>query len=298
MSTENSKTNVAIIGVGSIGKAIAGSLDPRCVVALWDKHTGIVPKQGQMAEVIATADVIFLCVPASVARQILRDIRADRKPDALVVTLAKGIEADTGQTIETILAEELPQDSYALLSGPMLAEEMEDGKGAVALVAAENISTYHKISSIFKPEFIKLEYSKDLRSVAYAGVLKNIYAMMLGIIDGLDYGNNIKGYFTGKIIVELAVAAERLGLDKATVGGIPGVDDFVATAFSPYSVNERAGSQLAKGLLPSNSEGFISLPQIITDLKNLDKLDVLKLLEEIVIDHKDPKTAVKDFLYH
>jgi glycerol-3-phosphate dehydrogenase (NAD(P)+) len=295
---KRSKANVAIIGAGAIGQAVAASLESHCTFSLWDKTPGLVPDQKELREIAAAADIIFLCVPSSAIRESVEAIKSTCKPEAIVVSLAKGIEAETGERASKILSGFFPEYSYALLGGPMLAEEMKDGKGAVAIIASHSFAAYQKVSEVFKKEFIKLEYSNDLRSVAYAGILKNIYAMIIGLVDGLGYGNNIKGYFSGKIFAELALVAERLELDKEIVFGIAGIDDFIATAFSPNSLNEQAGKQLAKGLLPPKSEGLASLPQVIKDLKELNKLNVLQLLEAIIINHKDPKETIDGYLYH
>lgn len=289
--------DIAIIGAGAIGKAVKAALAPGFAVFMWDKREGVVPAQERLEDLIAKADIIFLCMPSSGFREAVSAVDANRKPDAIVVSLAKGMERASGQMIYDILGKVFPENCYALLSGPMLAEEIASGMGGAAMVASKNPEIYKKLRTIFKKDYLKLEQTGDIYSVAYAGILKNVYTLIIGILEGLGYGNNIKGYFSGKILLELKKTSAQLGLDEQIVFGIAGVDDFIATAFSPFSLNREAGEKIALGQEPPQSEGLVSLPHILNMAKDLEQLKILSLLKTIIIEKKDPKAAIYGYLY-
>ena len=297
MNEKQTKADIAIIGAGAIGQAIKAALNSDCNILMWDIRIGIVPDQQDLKDLIPKSDIVFLCVPSSGFRETVNTIKGYRKSGSAIISLTKGIESNTGEMIHDILSQTFPEDFYALLSGPMLAEEVQAGKGAVAMVASKNSKIYQKLNNLFKKDYLKLEYTDNIYSVAHAGILKNVYALLIGIVDGLGYGNNIKGYFIGQILSELKLVAGQLRLDEQIVFGVAGADDFIATAISPYSLNQEAGKKIALNQAPPQSEGLTSLPHILKMLTEPGKLNILQLLEMIIIKKEDPKTVIYDYLY-
>ena len=79
-----------------------------------------------------------------------------------------------------------------------------------------------------------------------AGVLKNIYAIVLGIADGLEFDGNAKGWIAARATNEMLAIAETLGADKKIMLGTAGLADFIATAYSPYSRNREIGDEILR----------------------------------------------------
>src|SRR3989338_844635 len=109
--------------------------------------------------------------------------------------------------------------------------------------------------------------TSDVRGVAVAGVLKNIYALGLGIAHALGWGENQKGWFVSRALREMARAAELLGGTRETMLGIAGLGDLVATGFSPHSHNRTTGALFVTdpGRFPK-AESINALPIIIKKL--------------------------------
>ena len=285
---------IAIIGYGELGRAIHKVLKQKSGldIKVYDKKGG----QGQLAldESVSSANLIFICVPSWCVREALADIKPFLDKKALVVCMAKGIEETTLKTMDIVLSEELGDKAKtAILSGPMLAEELSAGKKGFAVAASKNKKDFARLEEIFHSTGLAVEYSKDLRGIALCGVLKNIYALGLGIVDGLELGGNTKGKLSAIAIMEMMAAVKLLGGKEKTALGIAGAGDFITTGFSRYSRNREVGEELAKtGVCCLESEGYKSIASIIKLLgKTNDKMLFLNALKSIILENQSPKTV-------
>lgn len=190
------------------------------------------------------------------------------------------------------MAEVLPaKQLFLVLSGPMLARELAGGKRGFAVLAAKNKKDFSRVADIFKETKLELMYSSDLRGVSLCGVLKNIYAVGLGIIDGLEAGSNSKGEYAALAICEMAEIIKILGGKKETALGTAGAGDLIATAFSPLSRNRKTGEELGKtNVCCLQSEGSRSVGPVVKLLgKNAAKFKFLGILKSIILDGKEPR---------
>jgi glycerol-3-phosphate dehydrogenase len=298
---------IAIIGYGELGRAIHKILENKkdLSIEIWDKKD----QESKLGAAISPAEVVFICVPSWCAREALKDIKKYLAKKTLVICLSKGIEPSSAnatagkgrvlKTMDMVLEEVLGlKQPFALLSGPMLAEELMAGKNGFAVFASKSKKYFSVASDIFDKTNLKIGYSKDLRGVALCGVLKNIYALGLGICDGLNLGSNAKGKLTAEAIKEMAGIIEYLGGKKGSVLGEAGVADLIATAFSNFSRNREVGEELAKtGVCCLESEGFKSVDSIAKLLgKKADKLPFFNALKFIILENQKPIDVFKDIL--
>lgn len=293
------KATIAIIGAGNIGQAV-GSLLTGHTVHFWDVLPGKVPHQQSIQAVIEPAQFVFLCIPSHAVREALALIRPHLQPKTVVVTIAKGIEPGSLATIDQVLLDSLPpHHPCAHLGGPMLASEIHQGKHSAAVVGSYERLTYTRLRKLFAQSTLRLEYSKDMRGVAVAGVLKNIYTLPLGIAAGLELGNNTVGWLAYCALKEMQIVMPMLGGKKATILSAAGVGDFIATATSSLSTNYRAGVEIAtKGSTALASEGLLTLPSLLTILgaDHKKKLPLLTALADIVTRHHDARTTLTTFI--
>ena len=290
---------IVILGAGRIGKAIGRTLEinPGHQVEYWDANPIMVPDQKSLEQIIPMADFIFFCIPSQTINGACLSISSLIKKQAVLGAFTKGIELKTLKTIDQMLCESLPDNPFAFFGGPMLAEEIENNLGGVAVVATDR-KTFKKIKRLFSTTLIKLEYAKDIKAIAVASVLKNIYALSLGIADGLGWGTNIKGWLTAKAIKEMMMIAKILKINPKVILGSAGIGDFIATAFSPYSRNRASGEMIVKnGKCDTPGEGIISLPPLLDLLKNdTKKMPLLRTLTEVIINKKDAKEKFEELL--
>ncbi len=293
------KYTIAIVGAGHIGKALESILKDRHTVLLWDKIPGKVPHQKSLAETVSEADVIFIGTPSAAVREAAGSIATFLRPHAIVTTASKGIEAGTLATMDKVLSESLkPGQPHAFIGGPMLAKEIMEGKWAMAACGTVNRKDYTLLKRAFSKSTLRLEYSHDIRGVAVCGVLKNVYTLALGMAAGLELGNNTVGWLAERSFNETMKILPLLGGRKKTLLGTAGFGDFIATATSPHSMNNRAGREIATlGASTIISEGIVSLPSLLALLGgDAVKFPLLKAIENIVHHHHDPRKTLTEFI--
>jgi glycerol-3-phosphate dehydrogenase (NAD(P)+) len=217
------------------------------------------------------------------------------KPGCPLVSFAKGIDAESEKTMPELFAGLAPQHPLAAVGGPMLAEEISAGGNAAAVIASKDESFRAALHELFSSPQFRAEPSADPGSVAWAGVLKNIYAFALGIADGLKVSDNEKGWFAAKAIDEMAGLAATLNIDPAIVLGTAGVGDLIATGYSQHSRNRQAGDEIvATGTCKVPGEGLMSLPAFIKRLgpDTAIKFPLLTAVKKITLDHEPAKTTI------
>lgn len=281
------QTHVSFIGAGEIGAALAKLvLRSGASVTQWDADRSKVPNQKSLEDVVSGADVLFLCVPSWILRVAVKPILPFLKRKTVCVFVSKGIEANTKFLIDGLAKNILPKGQpFALLSGPMLAEELVDGHGGAACVGTKSLTDYKKIEQIFSCEDLHLVHAPNVKSVAVAGVLKNVYAIALGIAFGLKWGDNRKGWLYTEALQEMILIAKTLKADPSYILSQAGLGDFIATGMSTYSSNHALGRELVESSsCKRKSEGCEALPSLVKMLgaKTLKSLPVLSALHHII----------------
>lgn len=288
------QTHVSFIGAGEIGGALAKLVSHSGAhVEQWDADSKKVKGQKSLEEVVSSADVLFLCVPSWILRVAVKPIVPFLKKKTLCVFVSKGIEAKTQLFIDGLAKTALPKHQpFVLLSGPMLAEELEDGRGGAACIGTKSLSDYKKMLSIFSCDDLHLTQAPDQKSVAIAGVLKNVYAIALGISAGLQWGDNRKGWLCTESLQEMIMIMKSLKADPSYVLSEAGIGDFIATGMSKYSSNQTLGRELVeKSHCERKSEGCEALPTLVKILgaKKMKELPVLHTLYQIIENGKNAK---------
>ena len=292
--------NIVIIGAGRIGMAFKYMCEKNgAPVELCDVDTAKAPEQKPLTETVPIADIIFLCTQSFAIRNLIAQISPLLQPHALVVSAAKGIERTTLKTIDQVMAESIPSRiSWGIIIGPTLAEEIVNGQGSAAVFAGNNPERCASLTSVISRHDMTLECSSDLRGVALAGVLKNVYALGLGIADGLGWGANRKGWLVTHALVEMRVALGALGGNPVTAKWPGGLGDLVATGSSAPSRNRTSGEQLVRtGTLDPLSEGYISLASIKQLLGDTAReFALFSAIVKIVDEKKDARESFESLV--
>jgi glycerol-3-phosphate dehydrogenase (NAD(P)+) len=226
------------------------------------------------------------------------DILPFLTPLAPVVTFAKGIESETQKTMSELLAELLPPGQpFVVVGGPLLAHDMMSGKKAIGVFASSNRDALWALSGLFASSDFAVELADDPFGVSLAGVLKNIYAVGIGIADGLGLGDNEKGWLTSLAIREMVAIASALGVDPKIILGTAGVGDFVATASSPDSQNRQIGVEIGiAGICSKRGEGLSSVPPLLKRLgSSATSFPLLNLISTVGIDCQPARPAFEAF---
>ncbi|MEK7572651.1 MAG: NAD(P)-binding domain-containing protein [Patescibacteria group bacterium] len=293
---------ITIIGNGQIGQAIIYLLnksEKKHTIEVYDKDNSKNESHKTLKECLNGTNFIFLCVPSWCLKETLKKI-SENKIDSqtILISLSKGINASSKESADEMIEKNIKKAKYALLSGPMVAKEILKNEMSFAILASKDKKVFEKVSKLFEGTKLKLEYSKNVRSVAFSGILKNIYTFAISIISNSPADDNLKGFLSAKAIKEMKQIMAILGLDKKIIVGTSGLGDFIATLSSKYSQNKKVGIDIStKGGTFLKSEGLISLPPLISIIgKKYKKLPMLYLLEKVILEKKDSKTEVNNFL--
>lgn len=296
---------ITIIGNGQIGNAILHLLKEsqknqakKYLIEIYDKDDSKNISGKKLKECLSDTLFVFLCIPSWHLDKLLKEISLYTKRETILISLSKGIDATSKESVDELIEKNAKKIKYALLSGPMFAKEIMSDKMSFGVLASKSKNTFKKVDELFQDTKLKLEYSKKVHSVAISAVLKNVYTLAISIIDSSLEDNNTKGFFSAKGIMEMQEIMKILKLDRKIILGTAGLGDFFATVSSEHSQNRKVGTEISiKGSTSLKSEGLISLPPLISIIgKKYKKLPMLCMLERIVVESKDAKIEISNFL--
>ncbi len=202
------------------------------------------------AEALAGADLVVLAVPAQTLRKNLTTW-ADMIPQgAILVSLMKGIELDTGKRMSEVIAEvaNWPPEQIAIVTGPNLAHEIAQREYAATVVACSDQQTAENLQKACHTGYFRPYTNPDVTGCELGGTVKNPIAIAVGIAVGMGLGDNTKAMLITRGLAETARLGVVLGADQHTFAGLAGMGDLVATCSSPLSRNRTFGENLGRGM--------------------------------------------------
>jgi glycerol-3-phosphate dehydrogenase (NAD(P)+) len=165
-----------------------------------------------------------------------------------LLSCSKGIDLEGLCTASQLWGQQLPQAPSAVLSGPNLADELQRGLPAASVIASHDPALASRLQRELRTPNLRLYTNSDPIGTEAAGALKNVMAMAAGISDGLGLGANARASLLCRGLAEIGVVLKALGGQPATLYGLAGLGDLLATATSSLSRNQRFGGLLASGL--------------------------------------------------
>ena len=199
-----------------------------------------------MAE-LADCDAILVVAPAQHMRATLKALAPLLKPGAPVALCSKGIERGSLKLMTEVLAEEAPDASPAVLSGPSFAIDVAKGlPTAVTLACPDRSIGETWMRSIGRPHF-RTYWSDDLIGAEAGGAIKNVLAIACGVCEGLGLGRSAHAALIARGFAEMTRLGVKLGGRAETLAGLCGLGDLVLTCSSPQSRNMSFGMELGRG---------------------------------------------------
>jgi glycerol-3-phosphate dehydrogenase (NAD(P)+) len=259
---------ICIIGAGSFGTAIASQLsnnqlnkliifsrneDQVLEINTCNRNTKYYPNKILNKNIMATsdknqilnADVIFIAVPSIEIKNVVR-LNNFIKEDALIVNLSKGI-FEGGKTIVEYLLENISNNNIITMKGGTFSEEMMNNSPSLFTLGFNSIVQYHKIKKVIDKTNIYVDYTSDIRGVELLSVLKNIYAILIGIADAKYNSANTRFMLLTKAFSEIRLLLTSLGGVQDTLFLSAGYGDVGLTALNDLSRNRTLGLLIGKG---------------------------------------------------
>ena len=202
-------------------------------------------------EVLNYSDLLVLCVPTKVIRQVMVDAKKYINSPKLFINVSKGIEPKTLLTVSGIAEEVFTSDEmkgFVTLSGPSHAEEVIKRKLTLLVAASKNIDDAVLVQNLFSNNtYMRVYCSTDIIGVEVAGSVKNAIALVSGVCTGLGLGENARAALIDRGALEIIRIVSVLGGQKETVYGLAGIGDLIVTASSMNSRNFQAGLKIGQG---------------------------------------------------
>jgi glycerol-3-phosphate dehydrogenase (NAD(P)+) len=234
---------VVVVGAGAWGTAFAKVLRER-------EHDVFVAQRSTLDDApYDEADLVVLAVPSHAFREVLDHVTGK----APILSLSKGLDPASGERLSTLVQGR----PVAVLSGPNMAEEVDEGLPSAAVVASEDEKLAARLQEAIHSPVFRVYVQTDLIGVELCAAAKNVIALAAGGVDGLGLGDNAKAALITRGLVEMARLGEACGADPETFSGLAGMGDLMVTCFHQSGRNRRAGELIARGATPDEARAAI-----------------------------------------
>ena len=315
---------VAVVGAGSWGTTFGKILaDGGASVVMWARRAELAAEITEskrnsrylaginlprtmtattdLAEALTGAEQIYLSVPSQSLRENLAAIKPlVQHTDVPIVSLMKGVEKTTGLRMSQVIAQVLECDParIAVASGPNLALEIAREQPTAAVISSLSPETAEAVARRARNRYFRSFVNTDVIGTEFGGVLKNLIAVAIGIVDGVGYGENTKASIITRGLAEMTDFAVSFGAQPSTLAGLAGLGDLIATCQSPLSRNNTAGRLLGQGYrfdevvrqMNQTAEGLASVAPILelAAAKGVD-MPIVGQVAEVLAGRLDPR---------
>ncbi len=191
------------------------------------------------------ADIIFLGIPSPVTVDYVEKHKKYINPKAVLVNLAKGFGKEDS-TIPQCLEKIVPNQVVSF-KGPSFAREIINYVPTGMTVATKNSKNYDLFKELFSDTSIFLDFTNDVTGSELSSILKNIYAIIIGIVDAHYDSPNLRSLVLTRAINEMRYLLSRFGGKEKTIFNYCGFGDFSLTALNDMSRNRTLGLLIGKG---------------------------------------------------
>ena len=319
LANQPAPLKIAVLGGGSFGTAMANlSSKNGCEVTLWVRDKRSVKSMQKthinkkylpdhklderlqfthdLQAAVKGKDLIFVAVPSSAFRETLQKIAPFISAQA-IVSLTKGMEKDTFALMSDVIADELPNVAFGVMSGPNLAKEIMNNMPSATVIASQSAALRLAVQTALHSAFFRVFASDDLIGVELGGALKNIYAIAMGMAAAYDIGENTKAMILTRALAEMSRFGVQAGANPLTFLGLSGVGDLYATCSSTLSRNYQIGNMLGRGMsldqaikkLGQTAEGINTIQQVNEKaMKAGIYMPITHALHDIIYEDKAP----------
>ena len=323
----NSLNKVAVLGGGSFGTVLANlAASNGFNVSLWVRdsdqalrinsegaNTSYHPElklsenivaSDNLNEVLDNAEIIFIATPSIIFEKIVDRISEFIDPDSYIISCTKGILDDPYRSLSEIISIKLA-NKIGVLSGPNLAKEIAENKLAGTVIASPDEDLLIAVKSVLSSKHFKIYSSKDMQGVELAGALKNIYAIVCGMAESLEVGENAIGLILTRSMAEMSRFAVAKGANPITFLGLSGMGDLVATCMSNLSRNYQLGFNIGTGMtlleaknkVGQVAEGVRTLEIVRNESSRLNiKMPLVESMYNIIYKEASPESIIDDLL--
>jgi glycerol-3-phosphate dehydrogenase (NAD(P)+) len=265
--------NLAIIGGGSWGTALAVVLAPRFEnVRLWVFETDLAARMQESREndvylpgttlpknvhptsdlgtAMEHAEIVLSVMPSHLVRSVYTRLMEFLHPSLLFVSATKGLENESLLRVSEVIRDvvrPLFEPRVAVISGPTFAKEVARFEPTALVVASDDQELTATVQAAFSGPTFRLYTSTDPVGVEVGGSIKNVVAIGSGVLHGMGLGHNATAALITRGLAEMTRLAVAMGGKPLTLAGLAGLGDLVLTCTGDLSRNRTVGVELARG---------------------------------------------------
>ena len=269
-----------------------------------DLPRDLISPSNDINEVVSDATVVILAMPSAFLPKFLAPL-TESLSDKIVVSMVKGIIPGDYLTIVEHMNRyyDVPMQNLAVVTGPSHAEEVGQCQLSYLTVASEDSHTAEVVRDILANEYFRCSISNDVLGVEVAAIMKNVYALAVGIAVGLRFGDNFLSVLISccagemRRFIDEAVPMEGRDINSAAYMG-----DLLVTCYSPLSRNRRLGTLLGKGCTVKSAlnemtmvaEGYYAAECIRRSSmrRNID-MPIADMVWEVLYNHASAREAMQ-----
>ena len=262
--------NLAIIGGGSWGSALAIVLAPRfSQVTLWVYESDLAERMGtarindiylpdypipanveitsDLACALDGAEIVLGVMPSHLARGLYQRMLPGLNESMVFVSATKGLENHSLLRISEVIREVVGTSRVGVISGPSFAREVARFEPTAVVAASTEPGLAESVQAAFSGPTFRVYTSSDPIGVEIGGSIKNVVAIGAGVLHGLGLGHNAMAALITRGLAEMTRLAVAMGGRPGTLAGLAGLGDLVLTCTGDLSRNRMVGVELARG---------------------------------------------------
>ena len=262
--------DVAVLGAGAFGTALALTLAQTGPVGLWVRDPAQAADMAALSEnrrrlpgialppavrvtgdlgEAAAAGILLLAMPMQALGGFVA-AEAQRLDGRALVACCKGLDLASLCGPAEIVAEACPRATVAVLTGPSFAADIARGLPTALTLACADAAAGVRLQEALAGPALRLYRSTDVIGAQLGGALKNVVAIGAGIVIGAGLGESARAALVTRGHAEMLRLALALGARAETLAGLSGLGDLVLTATSERSRNFTHGLALGAGRPP------------------------------------------------
>lgn len=299
---------IAILGVGAYAIALAKVFNKKeeNEVVMWAKfkeeakivmnqreNPGVLPGVKiperikitmNLASCMEGAGIVVLAVPAGAVRQVSEEVAIYATKEQILCVVSKGIEPKTNMFMSEILYQATKNENICMISGPSFAVEIAKDSKTGFNVAGNNIEAAKVVKEHFENGLV-VSTCDDIIGVQVASSIKNVFAIFMGMLNGMDMQDSYKASCLACLVRDLGDTIVALGGKRETIYTYAGLGDMLLTCMSSKSRNFTFGTYIGRGYTMQEAfntmevktvEGIYTL-STITDLMESKNFDIKSL---------------------
>ena len=226
-------------------------------------------------EAVSFSNIIVVAIPVATIYSFMNSIIQNNRQKIYLFT-SKGLY--NGRSISSLFYEENENLKLAVLSGPSFASEVMDGKNTAVVIASDKTNIARQLQIIFNNAHFRVYTTDDIIGVEYCGAIKNVFAIICGMIDGANMGANTKNAIITRGLNEIRRVISFVGGNPKTLYGLAGIGDIMLTCNSLESRNYSYGFHYTKDAsLSYNQNGTIEGLNTINEIYKIAKVNNLEM---------------------